>query len=36
MQPDWRFHLREHRGALAAALLFVAIFALYIANHQMG
>ena len=35
-RSDWRYHLREHRGTLAAALLFVAIFALYIANHQMG
>jgi ribose transport system permease protein len=35
-QPDWRFHLREHRGAYAAAAMFVVIFALYIAEHQAG
>jgi ribose transport system permease protein len=33
---DWRFHLREHRGAYAAAAMFVLIFALYIAKHQTG
>lgn len=33
---DWRFHLREHRGAYAAAAMFVVIFALYIAKHQTG
>lgn len=36
MQGDWRFHLREHRGAYAAAAMFVLIFALYIAKHQTG
>jgi ribose transport system permease protein len=35
-QPDWRFHLREHRGAYAAAAMFVVIFTLYIAEHQAG
>lgn len=30
------FHLREQRGAYAAAMMFVAIFALYIAKHQSG
>jgi ribose transport system permease protein len=35
-QPDWRFHLREHRGAYAAAAMFVIIFTLYIAEHQAG
>jgi ribose transport system permease protein len=34
--PDWRFHLREHRGAYAAAAMFVVIFTLYIAEHQAG
>lgn len=36
MNPDWKFHLREHRGAYAAAAMFVLIFALYIAKHQAG
>jgi ribose transport system permease protein len=36
MTDDWRFHLREHRGAYAAAAMFVVIFALYIAKHQTG
>jgi ribose transport system permease protein len=35
-QPDWRFHLREHRGAYAATAMFVVIFTLYIAEHQAG
>jgi ribose transport system permease protein len=35
-QPDWRFHLHEHRGAYAAAAMFVVIFTLYIAEHQAG
>ena len=35
-RADWHYRLREHRAPLAAALLFAAIFALYIANHQMG
>jgi ribose transport system permease protein len=35
-QADWRFHLREHRGAYAAAAMFVVIFTLYIAEHQAG
>jgi ribose transport system permease protein len=34
--PDWRFHLREHRGAYAACAMFVVIFTLYIAEHQAG
>jgi ribose transport system permease protein len=33
---DWRFHFREHRGAYAAAAMFVMIFALYIGKHQAG
>lgn len=36
MTDDWRYHLREHRGAYAAAAMFVVIFALYIAKHQTG
>ncbi len=35
-RTDWYYRLREHRATLAAALLFAAIFALYITNHQMG
>jgi ribose transport system permease protein len=35
-QADWRFHLREHRGAYAAIAMFVVIFALYITQHQAG
>ena len=30
------YHFRAHRGAYAAAGMFIAIFALYIANHQSG
>jgi ribose transport system permease protein len=33
---DWRYALREHLGAIAAAVLFVLIFALYIAKHSGG
>lgn len=33
---DWRYTLREHVGAIAAAVLFVLIFALYIAKHSGG
>lgn len=36
MTDDWKFHLREHRGAYAAAAMFVLIFALYIVKHQAG
>lgn len=36
MTDDWKFHLREHRGAYAAAAMFVLIFALYITKHQAG
>jgi ribose transport system permease protein len=36
MKDDWKFHLREHRGAYAAAAMFVLIFALYIVKHQAG
>jgi ribose transport system permease protein len=34
--PDWRFHLREHRGAYVACAMFIVIFTLYIAEHQAG
>lgn len=30
------FHLREHRASYAAAALFIAIFLLYMAKHQVG
>lgn len=33
---DWRFHLAEHRATLLAAAIFLAMFALYIGNHQAG
>jgi len=33
-QPEWRFWLRENRGALGSAAMFVVIFALYIGQHQ--
>jgi ribose transport system permease protein len=33
---DWRYILREQRGAIAAALLFVLIFALYVGKHSAG
>jgi len=33
---EWRFHLREHKGAYAATAMFVLIFALYITKHQTG
>jgi len=32
----WRHGLKEHRGLLVAASLFVAMFALYIAKHPRG
>lgn len=35
-KEDFGFHFRAHRGAYAAAAMFVAIFALYIAEHQSG
>lgn len=35
-REDFGFHFRAHRGAYAAAAMFVLIFALYIANHQSG
>ena len=33
---DWRYHLREHRGAYAALAMFIVIFMLYITKHQSG
>jgi ribose transport system permease protein len=33
---DWRFHLAEQRGTLAALAIFVAMFCLYVANHPAG
>jgi len=36
MNPDWRYHFQEHRGAYAAVAMFVVIFALYIGKHQTG
>jgi ribose transport system permease protein len=33
---EFRFHFREHRGAYAAAGMFIVIFALYIAKYQTG
>jgi len=36
MPTDAYFHLREHRATCAAAALFVLLFAVYIAKHQVG
>jgi ribose transport system permease protein len=36
MQSDWRMRLFAYRGTLAAAAMFVAIFALYIGKHPTG
>jgi len=36
MMSDTRYWLREHRGTLAAFVAFVAMFALYAANHPAG
>jgi ribose transport system permease protein len=33
---EWRFWLDENRGTLLALALFVAMFAIYIANHPVG
>ncbi len=33
---DWRFHLRDARATLSAALVFVVLFALYTLNHPAG
>lgn len=36
MREEFGFHFRQHRGAYAAAAMFVLVFALYIVNHQRG
>jgi len=36
MNGDWRYHLREHRGTLLAFAGFIAMFAIYAANHPAG
>src|SRR3954465_6684541 len=33
---DWRFHLAQQRGTLTALAIFIAMFALYVANHPAG
>ncbi|MGI3900018.1 MAG: ABC transporter permease [Janthinobacterium lividum] len=33
---DWRFHLRDAKATLSAALVFVVLFALYTMNHPAG
>lgn len=33
---DWRFWFSEQRGTLLALAIFIAMFALYIANHPAG
>ena len=33
---DWRFHLRDAKGTLSAAAVFVLLFALYTLNHPAG
>ena len=33
---DWRFHLRDAKATLSAALVFVVLFALYTLNHPAG
>ena len=35
-REEFGFHFRRHRGAYAAAAMFVLVFALYIVNHQPG
>lgn len=35
-REEFGYHFRAHRGAYAAAAMFVVIFTLYISNHQMG
>jgi ribose transport system permease protein len=35
-RPDWHYRLREQAGTIAAAALFVVLFALYIAKHPVG
>ena len=36
MKTEWRLRLKEQRGVLLAAALFVAMFTLYIAKHPAG
>src|SRR4051794_41560925 len=36
MSGDWSYWLREHRGTLLAFAAFVAMFAVYAANHPAG
>ena len=36
MNGDWPYRLREHRGTLLAFAAFVAMFAIYAANHPAG
>ena len=36
MNGEWRYWLREHRGALFALAGFVAMFAIYASNHPAG
>ncbi|MFI4924466.1 MAG: ABC transporter permease [Vicinamibacteria bacterium] len=36
MNGEWRYWLREHRGTLFAVAGFVAMFAIYAANHPAG
>ena len=36
MRGDWPYWLREHRGTLLAFVAFVAMFAIYAANHPAG
>ncbi len=33
---DWRYHFRDNAATLSAVLVFVLIFALYVANHPAG
>ena len=33
---DWRYRFAEHRATLLAALVFVAMFAVYVGNHSAG
>ena len=36
MSGDWSYRLREHKGTLLAFAAFVAMFAIYAANHPAG
>ena len=36
LRSDWSYRLREHRGTLLAFAAFVAMFAIYAANHPAG